>query len=192
MRRPPRLTGLIAAVITAMTIGAFAPTITLAQSAVAATTQPSFIPPVDTRLLEGRWYEVGRVPNRFESDCELATSDWQALSGGRFSVVQTCKHGLDGPGRVIRATAQPVDPNSAAKWKMTYFGGLVRREYWVLDHAPDNSWLILGMPGGRYVWVLARRPEAPASLREHCMRKIAAAGYDASRLVFPVLVAQGG
>jgi apolipoprotein D and lipocalin family protein len=182
---------LIAAAIMATTVGASAQN-TFAQSAAAQSTQPAFIPPVDTRQLEGRWYEVGRVPNKFESDCEFATSDWQALSGGKFSVVQTCRRGLDGPGRVIRATAQPVDPGSAAKWRMTYFGGLVHREYWVLDHAPDNSWLILGMPGGHYVWVLARRPEAPPNLREHCMRKIAQAGYDASRLVFPNMAAEGG
>jgi apolipoprotein D and lipocalin family protein len=106
-------------------------------------------------------------------------------------VLQTCKHDAEGPPREIRATAQPVDPGSAAKWRMSYFGGLVHREYWVLDHAQDNSWLILGMPGGRYVWVLGRRPEAPAGLREHALRKVAAFGYDASRLVFPA-PAQGG
>jgi apolipoprotein D and lipocalin family protein len=151
------------------------------------------LPRLDYQRLAGRWYEVARVPNKAEDDCPVATTDWQPLPGGKYRVTQTCSKAMDGPpGRVIHATADPLEPATNAKWRMNYFGGLIRRDYWVVDRAPDDQWLILAMPGKRFVWVLARQPFTPQVQREQFVQKIAALGYDASRLVFPVTLAERG
>jgi apolipoprotein D and lipocalin family protein len=150
--------------------------------------------PVDMQRLAGRWYEVARVPNIAESDCPFASTDWDPQANGKFKVTQICSKTLDGaPGRVIHATADPLDASGNTKWRMNYFGGLIRRDYWVLDYAPDDSWVIMGMPGPkRYVWILARQPVQPQAAREQVVQKIVALGYDASRLVFPVQLASEG
>jgi apolipoprotein D and lipocalin family protein len=165
----------------------------LAASALAAPPAPApqATPKLDMQRLAGHWYEVARVPNLAESDCAVATTDWQPTPDGKFKVTQTCSKTLASPpGRVIHATADPLDPASNAKWRMNYFGGLIRRDYWVLDHSPDDDWVILGMPGKHYVWVLCRQPISPQAQREQFVQKIAALGYDASRLVFPVTLAE--
>lgn len=149
--------------------------------------------PLDIQRLAGRWYEIARVPNAAENDCPFATTDWAPLPNGKFRVTQTCSKGPDAPpGRVIRATADPLDPGGNTKWRMNYFAGLIRRDYWVLDYAPDGSWIILGMPGKHYVWVLCRSPDTPQALREQFVQKIVALGYEGARLVFPVQVAERG
>ncbi|HUO22035.1 MAG TPA: lipocalin family protein [Caulobacteraceae bacterium] len=170
----------------------------IATSAPAAWADPTDPPnpqkPVDMQRLAGRWYEVARVPNLAESDCPFATTDWDPQPNGKFKVTQVCSKSASGPpGRTIHATADPLDPSSNTKWRMNYFGGLIRRDYWVLDYAPDDSWVILGMPGPKhYVWILARQPVQPQAQREQVVQKIAALGYDASRLVFPVMLASRG
>ncbi len=166
----------------------------LATSAMAAA-PPAPVQP--TRALEllhlsGRWYEVARVPNLAEKDCAFATTDWKPVGDGKFKVTQTCAKSPDDHGRTITATADPLDPTGNAKWRMNYFGGLIRRDYWVMDHADDDSWLILGMPGKHYVWVLSRQPRSPQAEREQFIEKIAALGYDAGKLVFPLTLASRG
>jgi apolipoprotein D and lipocalin family protein len=150
--------------------------------------------PVDMQRLAGRWYEVARVPNVAESDCPFATADWDRQAGGKFKVTQLCSKTPGGPpSRTIHATADSLDPVGNTKWRMNYFGGLIHRDYWVLDYASDGSWVVLGMPGPKhYVWVLARQAVQPQAVREQFVQKIAAMGYDASRLVFPVVVASRG
>jgi apolipoprotein D and lipocalin family protein len=134
--------------------------------------------------LVGRWYEIARVPNLAETSCPFAASDWQPQPNGRFQVTQSCSRTEGGPiTRTIKGTAEPLDPASHAKWRMSYFGGLIHREYWFMDHAADDEWLILAMPGKPYVWILSRRPQLPEAARQQALQRIAAMGYDVKRLV---------
>ena len=69
------------------------------------------------------------MPNAAENNCPFATTDWAPLPNGKFRVTQTCSKGPDAPpGRVIRATADPLDRVGNTKWRMNYFAGLIRRE----------------------------------------------------------------
>ena len=154
------------------------------QALADATPQPT--KPVDLQRLAGHWFEIARVPNIAESDCPVATTDWLAKPDGKFQVTQTCrKSEASPPGRTIRAMADPLDPVANTKWRMNYFGGLIRRDYWVMDHAPDGAWVIMAMPGKKYVWVLCRQADTPPAMRDALAQRVAALGYDASRLVFP-------
>ena len=179
-----------------LTPAALAAVLTLAvpaawSAAPGDTPQPS--KSVDLRRLAGRWYELARVPNQAEKDCPVATTDWAPKDGGKFEVTQTCRKSLDATGgRVIKATADPLDPVMNAKWRMNYFGGLIRRDYWFIDHANDDAWVILAMPGKKYLWVLTRHPDLPSGAREAVVQRVASLGYDASRLVFPLATAVRG
>jgi apolipoprotein D and lipocalin family protein len=160
----------------------------LVAPALADTPQPA--KPVEPQLMTGLWYEIARVPNQAENDCAFATMDWQPQSSGKFLVTQTCRPAAGAPSsRVIRATADPLDPGANSKWRMSYFAGLIHRDYWVMDHGADNDWVILGMPGKTYVWVLTRQPTAPGPMRAEFLQRIGALGYDTSRLVFPLTLA---
>ena len=59
-------------------------------------------------------------------------------------MVQACHQGsLSAPVTEWKARAKVLDPSTNAKLQMTFFNGLVRQEYWVLDHRSDQGWLIL-------------------------------------------------
>src|SRR5262245_57570180 len=103
-------------------------------SAAPALAQPEPSQRVELTKLAGRWYEVARIPNSLQRGCQGGTSDWTPSALG-FSVVQACHKGApDGPRAEWKAQARVADPVSNAKFKMSFFGGLVSQEYWVLDH----------------------------------------------------------
>ena len=189
--RPPARSEGVTVVFSLQTVGAALAAGALAFGAASVRAETIKVPeparPVDIQHLAGRWYEVARVPNLAESDCPFATTEWQPKEGGKFLVTQTCRKSESAaPDRTIKATADPLDPAGNTKWRMNYFGGLIRRDYWVIDHAADDSWVILGMPGKRYLWILSRQPDAPQAERQAFLQKVASLGYDASRLIFPV------
>lgn len=147
-------------------------------------------PPAPTEKIEltkmmGRWYEVARLPNKIQSGCQGGTSDWRKTGDG-YSVVQACHKGsLTAPPTEWKAKARVLDPKTNAKLQMTFFNGLVKQEYWVLEHRADQGWLILGTPGGRSVWLMSQRPTLPASIKGQALARLKQLGYDVGRLEFP-------
>jgi apolipoprotein D and lipocalin family protein len=133
----------------------------------------------------GRWYEVARTPNSLQRGCEAGTSDWTPTSQG-FAVVQACHKGrADGPLAEWKAKARVADPSNSI-FKMSFFGGLISQEYRVLDHHPDQGWLILSTGDGKYLWLMSQKPTLPAAVRAEAIARIRQLGFDASRLEFPL------
>ena len=165
----------------------------LATTGVAAATHaPTPVRPVSAEVYSGRWYEIARTPNRTQKDCQAPVTEFQKLAGGDFIASETCHRGApDGPVKVMRARARIISPGDNTRFRMSFLGGLIHQEYWVLDHAGDDSWLIMGTPGGNYVWLLARRPAlSPAALASATAR-VTAMGYAAARLIFPGQASNG-
>ncbi|MGE5502678.1 MAG: lipocalin family protein [Ignavibacteriales bacterium] len=133
---------------------------------------------VELKRYLGRWYEYARYENRFERGCEGVTAEYGLREGGGVTVINTCRKGApDGPVKVARGKAKVVEGSRGAKLKVSFFGPFYG-DYWVLDHADDYSWSVVGEPSGRYLWVLTReaRPDAArAALLEQRVRKL---GYD--------------
>jgi apolipoprotein D and lipocalin family protein len=128
----------------------------------------------------GRWYEIARYEQRFERGCTDVTADYRLRDDGALEVVNTCRRS-DASVRVARGVARTVSASNA-KLEVRFFG-LFRGDYWVLDHAEDYSWSIVGEPSGRYLWILAREPNPGNALVEELVRRAADMGYETSMLV---------
>ena len=157
----------------------------LAACAVTPSRNPKVPQPAKTveaaRYL-GRWYEVARYDQPFETDCEAATADYGLLPDGRISVVNACrKGGVDGKLTSIRGTAKAVAGSGGAKLKVKFFRGLVNGDYWVLDHDDGYSWSIVGEGSGRFLWLLSRMP-LDGLARDALVARAAAVGYDVKAL----------
>jgi apolipoprotein D and lipocalin family protein len=139
---------------------------------------------IEISKMMGRWYEVARVPNKLQNGCQAGKSEWTAQASG-FAVVQSChKGGPDGPLKTWKAKAT-VDSGSNARFKMSFFGGVVSQDYVVLDHRPDQGWLVLATANGKYLWLMSQRPTLPAAIRSQALTRIRQLGFDVGRLEFP-------
>jgi apolipoprotein D and lipocalin family protein len=159
----------------------------LAVAGAASASPPPPSKPVDLGRYFGRWYEIARVPNRFENgaECEAPTADYKQNPDGQITVVQTCHKGSASGAEVIyRAAGHILDPGVNARLKLTFFF-LMSREYWVLDYARDYQWAIVGDPTGRFLWLLSKEPTVPETTRADMLQRARALGYDIARLEFP-------
>lgn len=173
-----RLPLLIAVAGAALALGACA---TLQRGPVGNASVPQPAKAVDLNRYLGLWYEIGRYENGFERGCEGVTARYGLREDGLVSVVNTCRQG-DPAGRekVSEGRAKIVEGSNGAKLKVSFFGPFFVGDYWVLDHADDYSWSIVGEPSGRYLWLLSREAKPSAEVRNAMLERARSLGYDLS------------
>jgi apolipoprotein D and lipocalin family protein len=152
----------------------------LAAALLAACTTPvTPLPTVGTVDLDryyGTWYEIARLPNRFQSMC---VSDTQAVyrpDGHELSVVNRCRT-ADGSFKQAKGIARLVEGSNGAKLRVSFFRPFYG-DYWILQLDPDYRWVLVGEPGRQYAWVLARAPQLDAVTLETLLSRAAALGFD--------------
>jgi apolipoprotein D and lipocalin family protein len=137
---------------------------------------------VDLERYAGLWYEAARYDMRFEKGCDGVTAEYSKRPDGLIKVLNTCRQGgPTGPVKVSEGKAKIADTVTTAKLKVSFFGPFFVGDYWVLDHADDYSWSIVGEGSGRYLWLLTRKPPTPAELKALTDRA-KAMGYDTKML----------
>lgn len=136
---------------------------------------------VDLQRYSGRWFEVARLHNKIEDDCVRAMADYLPRPDGGISVTQTCIHARGKP-KLYRADMKVLDPGLNAKFRLSFFP-FVSKEYWVLDYAPDYSWVVLGEPTGKYLWLFTRKTNL-ATDRPALVESAKTLGYDTSKLIY--------
>lgn len=136
---------------------------------------------VDLERYAGRWYEIARYDMRFEKGCEGVTAEYSKRPDGLIRVLNTCHQGaVDGPVKTSEGKAKIADATTNAKLKVSFFGPFFG-DYWVLDHADDYSWSIVGEGSGKYLWLLSRKLPTEAD-RAALTARAKALGYDTTML----------
>ncbi|HUZ12729.1 MAG TPA: lipocalin family protein [Caulobacteraceae bacterium] len=163
---------------------ALALSVAVAGAAAAAAPQP--VRPAPQTLYSGRWYEIALTPNKLQKNCEAPTNDFSGRTASGFSVVQTCHEGsVNGPKHTLRAHGHVLPASNNTKLELGFFGGLVSKQYWILDHASNDVWAIMSTADGRYVWLLSRQPSLDASVRATALARLQSLGFNLTRLAFP-------
>lgn len=130
----------------------------------------------------GRWFELARYENSFETGCESVTADYSLREDGTVEVINSCRKGsVGGTKKSAEGHAKIVPGSGNAKLKVSFFGPFYG-DYWVLDHAADYTWSIVGEPSGRYLWILTRRASPSDQTRKMLLNKARALGYDVEML----------
>ena len=152
--------------------------------AAGATEQSSPLQTVEqvdlTRYL-GRWFEVAKLPNRFQDHCACdTTAEYEALDDGRIRVVNRCR---DPQGQMdeARGVARVVDSDTNAQLEVSFFSilgfHLFWGDYWIIDLGEDYEYAVVGEPDRRYGWILSREPTLTETTRSQIDARLRQAGY---------------
>jgi apolipoprotein D and lipocalin family protein len=101
--------------------------------------------PVDLTRYFGLWHEVARYEQSFERGRQASTAEYALRADGRGSIRNSC-HLAGGRMSSVDGKAKIVDPATNAKLKVSFFGPFHTGDYWILDHADDYSWSVVGEP----------------------------------------------
>jgi apolipoprotein D and lipocalin family protein len=140
-------------------------------------------PSVDLTRYAGRWYEIARLPNRFQRDCTGDTTATYTLRpDGKITVVNECRK-ADGRMKSAKGTARVVggqEPNT--KLKVTFFWPFYGN-YWIIDLDPEYRWAVVGEPNREYFWILSRQPTLETPVYDGVLERAKKQGYDLGPLI---------
>lgn len=140
------------------------------------------VPSVDLQRYAGRWFEIARLPNRFQRNCDRDTSATYALRpDGKITVVNQCRQ-ADGRMKSVKGTARTTDGGNNARLKVTFFWPF-SGDYWVIGLDPEYRWALVGEPGRKYLWLLSREPRMEEAEVRSILETAAAQGYDLKPLI---------
>lgn len=153
----------------------------LVLAALAACRTPAHapLPTVERVQLErymGTWFEIARLPNRFQADCVGDTQARYSLEGEQLRVVNRCRVG-SGEVKEASGIAKVVADSGNAKLRVSFFRPFYG-DYWVLALGDDYRWVLVGEPSREYAWVLAREPKMDEATLEKILTKAAALGFE--------------
>jgi apolipoprotein D and lipocalin family protein len=144
------------------------------------------VPSVDLDRYVGDWFEIGRLPNRFQRRCVGdVTASYARRSDGTLDVINRCR--TDGESIAARGVARVVD-DTGARLKVRFapavlsFLPFVWGDYWILGLAGDYSWAVIGSPDRNYLWVLARTPALGEDAFGQAIAVARANGFNVDRL----------
>ncbi len=141
------------------------------------------VPNVDLSRYAGKWYEIARLPFRFEEDCAGdVTAQYEQKPDGSIAVVNACRK-KDGSLKQSKGTARLRDKNGPnSQLKVTFFWPF-SGDYWILDLDEEYRWALVGAPNRKYLWVLSRTPQLPTNVYERLLSKAQGFGFDVKSMI---------
>ncbi len=141
------------------------------------------VPEVNLERYAGKWYEIARLPNRFQTSCAGdVTATYELRPDGKIRVLNECRTAKGGV-KSARGTARRANargPNS--KLKVTFFWPF-SGDYWIIDLDPEYRWAVVGEPRRRYLWILSRAPVLPEETYRGILQRAAGKGFNVDRLL---------
>lgn len=142
---------------------------------------------LDLQKYSGFWYEIARLPNRFQEHCVADVSAYYAMrKDGLIDVINRCRL-EDGQMDEARGVARVIDKLSNAKLEVSFvqFLGINMfwGRYWVMELDPQYQYVLVGEPDLDYAWILARGPELDEALLTRLKNIAANNGFDKDRFV---------
>lgn len=148
------------------------------------------VPSIDLQRYAGKWYEIARLPNRFQRDCAGdTTATYTPREDGTIIVVNQCRR-ADGRVKSAEGVARRADadgPNSKLEVRFApaflSFLPFVWGDYQVIALGENYEYAVVGEPGREYLWVLSRTPQVDEAQYQNLLKRAAAQGFDTSRMV---------
>jgi len=154
-------------------------------------TQPlDVVPSIDLNRYVGMWYEIARLPFRFQSQCVGdVTATYTLLEDGTIKVVNRCRKQNgeidEAEGRARRASSDGPNTKLKVRFAPAFLSFLpfVWGDYWIIDLAPDYSYAVVGEPDRKYLWVLSRTPAMDETTIQGILDRVKQNGYDLAGVI---------
>lgn len=141
------------------------------------------VTPFDANRYRGKWYEIARLPNRFEDGLEKITADYQLRGNGGIDVINRGYNPAKDKWSEAKGKAYFVGSSDVARLKVSFFGPFYGA-YNVIGLDPDYRVSLVCGKDYRYLWILSRTPTLEQEKIDALLAKAKSAGFDTSRMTF--------
>ena len=142
---------------------------------------------VDELQLEkyaGKWYEIARLPNRFERGLKCVTAEYSIREDGKVGVLNKGRE-IDNPENTNTAEGVARVPNAEkpGQLKVQFFWPF-SGDYYVIELDEDYQYALVGSPSRKYLWILAREKEIPDAVNVKLTEVAGKKGFETDELIY--------
>jgi len=144
---------------------------------------------LDLNKYVGRWFEIARLPNRFQDKCASDVEANYALRpDGRITVVNRCRE-QNGAVTEAAGVARRVDGAPPSVLQVRFapaflsFLSAVWGDYQVIALDDAHTHAVVGSPDRKYLWILARSADLDQATYDRLLGVAKQQGFDVSRLL---------
>jgi apolipoprotein D and lipocalin family protein len=156
---------------------------------MAAPTPLRVVQSVDLARYAGTWYEIARLPNRFQTKCAgEVVAAYAPRPDGRITVTNRCRT-TSGETTVATGIARRVDGQPASVLEVRFapaflsFLPAVWGDYQIIALGQDYDHAVVGTPDRAYLWVLSRTPQLDPALYRRLLDQAKGQGFDVAKIV---------
>jgi apolipoprotein D and lipocalin family protein len=146
------------------------------------------VPQLDLARYAGTWYEIGRLPNRFQDKCAgEVVARYAPRPDGRVTVTNRCRT-TAGETTVATGVARRVDGQPPSILEVRFapafsFLPAVWGDYQVIALGADYDHAVVGTPDRAFLWMLSRTPRMDPALYRRLLDEAKSQGFDVSKVV---------
>lgn len=132
----------------------------------------------------GKWFEVGRIENRFERGMTKTTAEYSLNKDGSIKVVNGGFDPAKGRYRVAVGKAKFTEGEDVGALKVSFFGPFYGG-YNVVALDEDYQWaIVVGPNANKYFWVLSRSPKLTKRLKDKALSVAQGINVDSSKIIW--------
>jgi apolipoprotein D and lipocalin family protein len=145
---------------------------------------------LDVKRYAGTWYEIARLPNWFERNCSGdITANYSINADGTIAVSNRCTK-KNGVAEAANGIGRFKDPElKKGHLKVTFAPGWLRflpfvwADYCVIYLDDGYKFALIGEPGRKYLWVLAREKNIDKEQLDKMLQIAEKQGFNLSKLI---------
>ena len=137
---------------------------------------------VDILSYAGKWYTLYSIPTFLDKHWRQTTETYVIHPDGYYAVFTTYKVDGDDKQKYIRSKLFVVKRTNNAEFKAQFLWPF-KTDYWVIELAEDYSYVVVGHPECKYLFIMSRKPFLDKELLDEVIDRCHSKGYDTSRLV---------
>ncbi|MDB5255406.1 MAG: Lipocalin family protein [Chitinophagaceae bacterium] len=140
---------------------------------------------VDLKKMEGKWYSLSSIPTALDKKWRETDETYTWNEKGYFDVYTTYKKVKKDKSKKgnLRSKLFQVEGTGNAEMKAQFVWPF-KIDYWVVELAEDYSYMIVGHPKKKYLFIMCRKPSMDKVLYMQIVERCKNRGYQTDELVF--------
>lgn len=131
----------------------------------------------------GTWFEIARLPNRFEKDLECVTATYELMENGKIKVINRGISVKDhSKKKEITGKAWIPDDEFPGRLKVQFFWPF-SGNYWVIELDTNYRFALVGDPSRKYLWILSKDKQLDKTIYQKMINTAKETGFKTEHLL---------
>lgn len=137
---------------------------------------------IDHKAYAGKWYSLYSIPTLFDKNWKQTIEYYTLIDDEHFEVVTTYHKDGKAEEQSVKSklffSEDKPDGEMKAQFVWPFKAG-----YWVIELADDYTYVVVGHPDQKYLFIMAREPKMDPILLKEIIERCRQMGYDVGSLV---------